>query len=33
MPVVIIIILLLIWLVLKYLGAKLNSREIDDKGK
>ncbi len=33
MPVVIIIILLLIWLVLKYLGAKLNSREIDDKSK
>lgn len=33
MPVVIIIILLLILLVLKYLGAKLNSREIDDKSK
>lgn len=33
MPVVIIIDIILIWLVLRYLGAKLNSREIDDKSK
>lgn len=33
MLVVIIIVIILIWLVLRYLGAKLNSREIDDKSK